>query len=311
MSQGRSNFPTMGASPTLVPPRPGVNGLLLVALAALFWSTGGAIVRSLSVTDPWTISFWRSLFAMLVLSGFVVTRQRARTVQAFRAVGWPGILVGGCFATASLLFVVAMSLTSVANTLVILATTPFFAALFSRLFLRERVSGLHWLAMAVAVAGVGYMVRGSVGSSSLLGDAVAFVMPVVFALATVILRRSHMVPMAPAMALGPLIGLAVSGLLAPSLVVSGSDLVLLAVFGAIQLGTGLAIFEVGARRAPAAEVALVSLLETVLGPLWVWWLAGERPTNAALVGGSVVVMAIAATASADIWRRVSGARLAI
>ncbi len=301
----------MASTRISAPPRPAVNGLLLVALAAGFWSTGGAIVRSLSVTDPWTISFWRSLFAMLVLAGFVVSRQRARTVQAFKDVGWSGFVVGCCFATASLLFVVAMSLTSVANTLVILATTPFFAALLAWVFLRERVSGLQWLAMSAAIGGVAFMVRGSVGSSSLRGDAIAFVIPVVFAIATVVLRRNRTVPMAPAMALGPLIGLVVSGLLAPSLVVSGPDLLLLAVFGAIQLGTGLAIFEVGARRAPAAEVALVSLLETVLGPLWVWWLAGERPTNAALVGGTVVVIAIAATATGDIWRRVSGAHLAV
>ncbi len=301
----------MASTRISAPPRPAVNGLLLVALAAGFWSTGGAIVRSLSVTDPWTISFWRSLFAMLVLAGFVVSRQRARTVQAFKDVGWSGFVVGCCFATASLLFVVAMSLTSVANTLVILATTPFFAALLAWVFLRERVSGLQWLAMSAAIGGVAFMVRGSLGSSSLRGDAIAFVIPVVFAIATVVLRRNRTVPMAPAMALGPLIGLVVSGLLAPSLVVSGPDLLLLAVFGAIQLGTGLAIFEVGARRAPAAEVALVSLLETVLGPLWVWWLAGERPTNAALVGGTVVVIAIAATATGDIWRRVSGAHLAV
>lgn len=301
----------MGVSRALAPPRPAISGLALVALAAGFWSTGGAIVRSLSVTDPWTISFWRSLFAMLVLAGFVVSRQRSRTIQAFRAVGLPGFLVGCCFAAASLLFVVAMSLTSVANTLVILATTPFFAALLAWIVLRERVTGYQWLAMAGAVGGVAYMVRGSVGTPSFVGDSVAFVIPIVFAVATVILRRNKSVPMGPAMALGPLIGLLVSGLLAPSFAVSGADLLLLGVFGAIQLGTGLAIFEVGARRAPAAEVALVSLLETVLGPIWVWWIAGERPTSEALAGGSVVLLAIVATAGVDVWRRISGARLAV
>lgn len=280
-----------------------VGGLLLVAAAATVWSVGGLIVRSLEVTDSWTISFWRSVFALLVVTGFVLARERNRTVTAFRDVGWPGIVVGACFATASLAFVVALGLTSVANTLVILATTPFVAALLGRWFLGEMVRSQTWLAMAVSLAGIILMVRGSVGAGSLRGDLVAFLTPFAFATATVIIRKHREVSMTPAMAIGPFLGLAVSALLAGGFAVSGGDLVLLAVFGGIQLGTGMAIFAVGARMAPAAEVALVSLLETVLGPLWVWLFADESPSRSALIGGMLVLGALAGSAALDLGMR--------
>lgn len=282
-------------------PLPGrAGGLMLVAVAAAFWSIGGLVSRLLEVQDIWTINFWRSLFALLVLVGYVIARERSRTVMAFRDVGWAGVGVGACFATASLTFVMALSLTSVANLLVILATAPLMAALFGRWFLDEAVQPRTWLAMAASLVGVTVMVGASVGETTVRGDLVALIVPIVFAIGTVIIRRNRHVEMMPAMALGPLIGVVVAFTLASGLRVTPGDLGLLALFGGVQLGTGMAIYSVGARLAPAAEVHLISLLETVLGPLWVWLGVGERPTSAALVGGAVVMSALAFNAGLDL-----------
>lgn len=280
-------------------------GLLLVAAAGVTWSTGGLVVRVLDDPDPWRTIFWRSLFAWVFLVGYVVARERRETVKVFRAMGRPGLLVGLCFAAASISFVVALGLTSVANTLVILSAAPLFAAVLGWLLLGERIGPRTWVAILVVVAGVALMVGDSLGDSSLLGNLVAFIMPLAFALATVVIRRQRHLNMTPALSIAPLIALLVAVPLVPSFAVSGKDLALLAFFGWGQLGAGMVIYSIGAAMVAPAKAALVSLLETVAGPIWVWLAVGEVPTTAALVGGAAVLAAMAAHTALDLRRPIS------
>lgn len=269
-------------------------------MAAAFWSTGGLIIRSLEIQDPWTISFWRAVFAGLVLIGFVAAGERGGIWQAIRQVGLPGMVMGACFGASSVAFVAAVTLTRVANVLVILATAPFWAVLFGKLFHSEPVERRLWGAMFASLTGVALMMVDSRETGTLRGDAVALVMPAAFALATVIIRRRSDMTMIPGMVYSPLLVMLVAAPMSSGLRVSGRDLALLAVFGGIQLGTGMALFAVGARRAPATQVALVALLETVLGPLWVWWWVGERPSDWTLAGGALVMTVIVVNALADL-----------
>ena len=269
-------------------------GLLLVALAAVLWSTGGLIVRSLESADVWTTVLWRSVFAAGFLIVFIAARDRGRAIQMFRTMGTPGLIVAVCFATASISFVVALNLTSVANTLIILSTSPLLAALLGRVVLGERVRGRSWLAMAAAVVGVAIMVSDSVGQGSLVGDMVAFVIAVCLAVATVTIRRHRNVRMTPATCLGAALAAVIAAPWAQPLAVTGGDFSLLVVFGAFQFGAGLALFSTGARLAPAAEVALISVLEPILGPIWVWVFLNDHPGTAALIGGGIVLAALAA-----------------
>jgi drug/metabolite transporter (DMT)-like permease len=280
-----------------------VSGLAIVALAALIWSTGGLIVRSLERSDTWTTIFYRSLFASIFLVGFVVVRDRRSAVRSFTSMGRASLLVGACFATASISLVVALGMTSVANTLVIISAAPLLAAVIGRVVLAEAVKPRTWVAAAVTVVGVVIMVSGSSAESSLRGDAVAMLIPVALATATVTIRQHHEVLMIPAMAVGTMIALVVSVPLVGTFAVTRHDLGLLAIFGAVQLGLGLALFAVGARRAPPAEVALMTLLEPVLGPIWVWLLLDEYPGAAVFVGGSLVLGAMAVHTTLDLRRR--------
>lgn len=275
------------------------HGLLLVALAAIFWSTGGVIVRSLDTADVWTTVFWRSIFATAFLVAFIAVRDRRQAVQVFRSMGRPGLIVGVSFATASISFVIALNLTSVANTLVILSTSPFLAALLGRISLGERVRGRSWLAMAVALSGVAIMVTDSFGGGTLAGDLVASLIAVCLAVATVTIRKHRHVRMTPAACLGAFLAGTVAAPLAQPLAVTGSDFGLLVFFGAIQFGTGLALFTTGARLAPAAKVALLSVLEPILGPIWVWVILGEDPGTTALIGGGVVLSSLAVYMAMD------------
>jgi drug/metabolite transporter (DMT)-like permease len=219
--------------------------------------------------------------------------ERARFFAAFRAVGWPGLQLALCFAVASTTFVMSLGHTSVANVLIIQSTSPFIAGLLGLVLMRERVRPRSWMAMACALAGIAVMLAGSSAQGSWRGDLIAMIVPFAFAMAVVTVRRHPQVRMTPAVALAAVIQGGVSLTMATPGAVSGHDLALLAFFGAGQLGLGLVLFVTGARLLPAAETALLAMLENILGPLWVWFLIGEDPGLYALVGGAIVLGALA------------------
>ncbi len=271
-------------------------GALLVFGSAATWSFGGAIARFLQVSDSWVTVFWRSVFASAFLLAFMLIRNGpASTRQLFKVMGLPGLGVALCFATASTSFVVALSYTTVANVLLMQAGVPLIAALLGFLLFRERVNLATWIAIACVIAGVAIMVSSSLGGKvSPVGDGLALLIAVVFACATVITRRHADVAMMPAVCLGTLIAAVVSGSMAKGFAVSGTDLGLLFLFGAANLGLGMALFVSGARLLPSALAALIGTAEPVLGPIWVWLIQGEVPSARTLIGGSIVFAALVA-----------------
>lgn len=268
--------------------------MALVFGAALVWSFGGAIARGLEVADPWTIIAWRSGFAALFLITFMVWRDGPKgTLRLFTSMGLPGIGVALCFATASISFVVALGYTSVANILLMQAGVPLIAALLGVVFLREAVDRVTWSAIVAVIAGIGVMVSDSFAANvSFIGDGLALLIAVVFAGATVITRRFSGVRMTPAVCLGVIIGTIVGVAMSSGLAVGAADLGLLFLFGAFNLGLGMAMFATGARLIPSALAALLSTMEPVFGPVWVWLIHAEVPAPRTLVGGGVVFLAL-------------------
>jgi drug/metabolite transporter (DMT)-like permease len=279
-------------------------GIFLVAGSAIVWSFGGAISRFLETTDSWTVIFWRSIFAALFLFCFMTWREGPRgTLNLFKNMGAPGIGVTICFATASTFFVIALAYTTVANILLMQAAGPLIAALLTWTLFGERISASTWIAIATVIAGVAIMVSDSFsGKVSPIGDGLALLISVVFAIATVITRRHANVRMSPAVCLGVTLAACVSGTLASTYHVPPTDLVWLFAFGAINLGLGLAMFVTGARLVPAALASLVGTLEPVLGPIWVWLVHHEVPSPRTLTGGAVVFAALFIHLLMD-WRK--------
>ena len=278
-------------------------GQLMVALAAAVWSTAGVIQRQLSVGIATQVA-GRALFAALVVAGYVAVAERGRVVAACRSVGSAGVGFAACLAIASGTFIVALNHASVAQVLFIQAIAPVIAALLGWRMLGERLSARTVVAMGVALVGVGVMV-GSPGGGSALGDALSIVMSLSFAVAIVIARSHREVSMAPATGLAQLMLLIVAApiALAGGVSLGTSDVLWLALFGAGQIGLGLILLTIGARLIPAAQVALISLLEVVLGPLWVWLAVGQKPAPATLIGGAVVVVAVVMQARDPTARR--------
>lgn len=269
-------------------------GAWLVFGSAAVWSFGGALARSLEVSDSWVVVFWRSFFAASFLLGFMLWRHGLKgTRELFLAMGLPGIGVSLCFATASASFVVSLAYTTVANVLLMQAGVPLIAALMSFLLFRERVSAATWLAIVAVIAGVAIMVSASLnGKVSPIGDGLALLIALAFASATVITRRHANVAMMPAVCLGTVLAACVAASLVKGLSVSPRDAALLFLFGALNLGLGLALFVSGVRLLPSALAALIGIAEPVLGPIWVWLVHGEVPGARTLLGGAVVFIAL-------------------
>jgi drug/metabolite transporter (DMT)-like permease len=229
------------------------------------------------------------------LLAFIVVSERGAIVPAFRAVGRPGLAVAALMSLSSGFFIIALNHASVASVLFTQAFAPLLAALLGRA-LGEPVSRRTWAAMGIAVCGVALMVGGP-GRPGALGLVLSFAMTVAFAALLVITRHQRQVSMAPATCLSQVVVLALAGGLSNPGAVGGRDLGLLAALGIGQIGLGLVFLSIGGRLIPAAEVALITLLEVVLGPLWVWIFLSEQPSASVLAGGAIVLAAVALQAT--------------
>ena len=278
------------------------SGYLLVAGSAIVFSTGGLIVRLLDSEDNWTIIFWRSATACVFLLVFIALRDGRRMPGLFRQIGWPGLLVGACFASASISLVVALSLTSVAKTLMIMSGAPLVAAILGLVFLGEVIRIATWITIAAVIVGIALMVSSDQADGALLGDLFAVLIAFSIAGAIVTTRRHPGIRMAPAACVGTMMAMLIALPLASPLSVSGHDAPLLALFGAGQLGLGMALFVSGARLIPAAQSALIGMLEPILGPLWVWLAFSEQPAPLVLLGGVVVVVCVSINTFIDVRR---------
>jgi drug/metabolite transporter (DMT)-like permease len=272
-------------------------GQIYVALAALAWSSAGVLQRELSVGTATQVA-GRAFFAVLALLVFVSFSERDGVVRSFASMGWTGIAAALATGTASACFIVALNHTTVANVLFMQAVSPIAAALIAWAVLHEAVSRRTGVAMVVALAGVGLMVGGPGGSQG-LGLALSVVMTLSFALSVVITRHRRDISMAPALCLSQLLVLVAFAPFAHPSGVGARDLLLIVALGAGQIALGLAFLTIGARLIPAAEVALITLLEVVLGPLWVWIFLSEQPSTATLAGGAIVLAAVAIQAHSE------------
>ena len=271
------------------------NALMMMVGATLCWSSAGPIVRNVQIADSWEIIFWRSIFMSLFIIGWLWQQHHGGAWRIIRAVGFPGLVSAVLLTLMFFGFIIALSRTTVANTLIVISSAPFFAALFGWLFLRERVASRTLLAMIAAFAGIVVMFVGAVSHDRWIGAVVAMVVPVAFGLNVALLRKMHAtVDMIPGILLAGVISVLVTAPFALPFEATGRDFLLLAFMGSVQLGLGCVLITIASRHLAAVEIGLLSILETVFGILLTWALVGEQPSGAALAGGLIVIAALAA-----------------
>lgn len=282
-------------------------GLLLVLLAGVCWSSMGLVVRLMEVATPWQILFYRSISLAVFLFLVIALRSRGRPFAVYRQAGLSAVLGGLALVAAFSGSIFSIVNTTVANAMFLFATAPFFAALLGWVLLGERVRRATWIAMAVGAVGVVIMVGEGIALGHLLGNVAAVISALGFAFFTIALRWKHRNDMLPAVSLGGLFTTLVAG---AACLVEGEGFALpahdigLAVFlGLFQLGLGLSLYTIGSKSVPAAELALLSMTEVVLGPVWVWLLLGESAALATWVGGAILMAAIAGNALTRLRQR--------
>jgi drug/metabolite transporter (DMT)-like permease len=262
--------------------------------APVLWSTAGVVTRHIERAAPFEMVFWRSLFALAFVAATLFFLHRRNPLESVREAGWPGLLSGSMWAVMFTAFVLALRLTSTANTLVVMSVSPLATALLARAVLTEPVAARTWIAALAAAAGIGFMFGFSFESrSDSLGMLIALLIPLAAAVNVVTLRAvAARLDLVPAVMLGGALSCLIALPFATPFTASVRDLALLAFLGFFQLGLPCMLLVIASRRLAAPEIALLGLLEVVLGPLWAWLGAGEVPAAATLAGGGVVLAAL-------------------
>ena len=280
-------------------------GLALMVAAPVLWSSAGVVTRHIQSTPPFEQVFWRSLFAFIFVMAVLVF-QRANPWTAVRAGGLPGLVSGLMWAVMFTAFLFALSMTTTANTLVVMSVSPLLTALFASLFLKDPVPLRTWIASGAAAVGIAWMFSAGL-AAHYLGMAIAFLIPVAAAINVVVLRASAAkLDLVPAVMLGGALSCLIALPFALPFAATPRDLALLAFLGVFQLGLPCMLLVLASRALPAPEIALLGLLEVVLGPLWAWLGAGEEPGRATLVGGAIVLAALVMNELTSVKRAPAG-----
>jgi drug/metabolite transporter (DMT)-like permease len=275
-------------------------GVLFVFAAGVLWSTVGLGIRVIEDAVVWQILLYRSIAMALFLYVVIRVRSGESPFAQIRRTGFPSVIAGLALVAAYSGGIYSIQSTSVANAMLLFATAPFMAAVLGWIVLHERVRTATWVAIAVAIGGIAIMVADKSGSVVLKGSLAALGSAFGFAVFTVALRWGRTGEMLPSVFLSGLLAIMVtfgicqfSGL---SVVLSAQDGALSMGMGVFQVGAGLILYTLGSRSLPAAELALLSLAEVLLGPLWVWLFLGETASLNTLIGGIVLLAAIAGNA---------------
>lgn len=271
--------------------------ILLMIIAPMLWSIAGVLTRHLDAARGFEITFWRSLFSgIFVAVALLVQFGAGRALATVRAVGGLGILSGMMWCVMFVCFMIALTKTTVANTLIVMSVSPLLTAFLAWIILKQRIAQRTWIAIAAAFVGILWMfVSGmsAVGGQHLAGMLIAGAVPVAAAINLIAIKRAgHGVDLIPAVLLGSVFSAVLMLPFAWPMQASWHDIGILATLGFFQLGLPCMLMVRAAKHLTAPEVSLLALLEVLLGPLWAWLGAGEVPASETLVGGAVVLGAL-------------------
>lgn len=274
-------------------------GIALTGLGALVLSPDALLFRLLE-SSIWTATFWRMLLMGGTILAMLILTRRMRLLGDVITIGWVFIPAALCMSFSNLGFVYALTHSTVAETLTILATAPVFAAIFAAL-LGETPPIRTWIAAGVIAVGIAIIFSAGIELGSLAGNAAAICAAIGIAAFFTFGRIKRECDMTSVLCAAGLTTAAACSFMAESLRPEPSDWPTLLMIGVIILPIAFTLITLGPRRLPAAEVGLLMLLETALGPLWVWMALDEMPTRATLLGGALIISALAAHSLAA-WR---------
>ncbi|NPC54164.1 DMT family transporter [Caenimonas soli] len=270
--------------------------VFLMVAVTLMWSIAGVITRQLEHARSFEITFWRSFFTVLSLLVILPFFQGRQVFAKIRSGGRALWISGVCWSVMFTAFMVALTLTSVANVLVTMSVGPFLTALMARVFIGYRIPMRTWIAILVAGCGIAYMYAAQMSGGQLAGTLVALCVPLAGAVNWTVVQRSQArglnIDLVPAVLVGAVISCLTTLPLAMPFQASGHDIGLLALLGLVQLAIPCALSVMCARVLKAPEIALLASLEVIFGILLAWVGADEVPSHTVLAGGALVIGAL-------------------
>ena len=272
-----------------------IPGPILIFWGALCLSFGGLIVKSFEGANLWQILFWRQFFFAIIIILYLLFSYRKNFFKSFYKSGLPGFVAGLFLSVGFAAYVFSMYTTTVANTNFIITTETIFLAIFGYFFLKEKINLITFISIILGMSGVLLIVGSSLSIQSneqFLGNVVAFIMPISFAILVIIIRKYPNVDMVPSQLTAGIAAAIIGFLIAGKLSISPHDLFLAFLAGFFQIGFGFILIATGSQTTPAAVVGVLMLTESVFGPLWAWLFINEEPPISVLIGGGIIICSI-------------------
>ena len=270
-------------------------GPLLVFMGAVCLSFGGLIVKSFEGANLWQILFWRQTFFAIIVALYLVITYKKNFFKSFYKSGLSGFIGGLFLGIGFAAYVFSMYTTTVANTNFIITTETIFLAVFGYFFLKEKIDLITFIAIILGMSGVLLIVGSSLSiqtNEQFIGNIVAFIMPISFAILVIIIRKYPNVDMVPAQFIAGVFAAIIGYVIAGKLSISLHDLFLASLAGFFQIGFGFIFITIGSQTTPSAVVGVLMLTEAVFGPLWAWLFINEIPPSSVLLGGGIIIFSI-------------------
>jgi drug/metabolite transporter (DMT)-like permease len=270
-------------------------GPLLIFMGAVSLSFGGLIVKSFEGANLWQILFWRQTFFVIIVALYLLISYKKNFFKSFYNSGLSGFIGGIFLGIGFAAYVFSMYTTTVANTNFIITTETIFLAVFGYFFLKEKIDLITFIAIILGMSGVLLILGNSLSiqsSEQFIGNIVAFIMPISFAVLVVIIRKYPNVDMIPAQFIAGVFAAIIGYVIAEKVSISLHDLFLALLAGFFQIGFGFIFITIGSQTTPSAVVGVLMLTEAVFGPLWAWLFINEVPPVSVLVGGSIIIFSI-------------------
>jgi drug/metabolite transporter (DMT)-like permease len=269
-----------------------IPGYILILMGAFFLSWGGLLVREFDSANIWQILFWRAFFFTITLIIFIYCTYKKESVAVIKKSGFPGVIGGFAMSLGFTAYIVSMTETTVANVLFIISTQTIWLAIFGYLFLKEKITFKTFLSIILAMTGIAVMIGGSLNTGSLFGNLIALFIPINFAFLILLIRKFSKLDLVPALFYGGIIIIIISFFIADTILISKHNLLVAFLLGSFQHACGFICIVIGARSTPAVVVGLLMLVETLLGPLWVYLFLNEIPPMSVFLGGSIIIIAV-------------------
>ena len=275
--------------------KPNVNqkkGMLLAFTGIMFITPDSLLIRLANI-NSWNLIFYRGFIPFLTILIGLIFIYKSSLFKKILNNGWHGLAFIVSFAITSIVFVVSIENTNVANTLVMVALAPMISAIISLVFLKENPDQKTWIAIAITTLAVIYIFYDAIDAGDFLGNFLGLICATGLAVNAVIIRSAKKISLVPSAMVGKLMVALFALFFADQLKLENNDLIIVLLMCVVCIAIPFVCVTLAPRYITAPEVNLFFLLETIFGPLWVWLVISEKPSMETIVGGSIIIITIA------------------